>query len=106
MTATTGKPFKSLKTIDALEFVGFCTKYGTLEGDQWSYSPSVLSPDEAVDATGRLCNIFFLQAILQQANPGWGCELMTADITELIDDIERMHGPLDQNAIARAANAV
>tara|TARA_B100000902_G_scaffold24513_1_gene29501 strand:- start:703 stop:1005 length:303 start_codon:yes stop_codon:yes gene_type:complete len=96
--------FKSPKTIEALDFVGFCARYGTVDGNQWSYSPNMLRPDEAVEATARLCNICLLQAIV----PDWQCDLepMTADITELVENIERMHGPLDQNAVARAANSV
>lgn len=96
--------FKSPKTIEALDFVGFCARYGTVDGTQWTYAPHMLSRGEAVDATARLCNIYLLQAIL----PDWRRELepMTADVTELIKNIESVHGPLDQNAVASAANAM
>ena len=96
--------FQSPKTFEALDFVGFCSRYGTVDGNEWSYSPNMLTPDEAIDATARLCNVILLQAIL----PDWRHELesMTADITQLIKDIERVHGPLDQKAVARAANSV
>jgi len=97
--------FKSPKTIEALAFVGFCARYGTVEAEQWSYSPNMLRPDEAVEATARLCNIYLLQAIFPEWQGG-NLEPMTADINELVDNIERVHGPLDQNAIARVANSV
>lgn len=102
MTAARGTAFHSPKTVEALQFVGFSAKYGTLEGSQWSYSPNMLSRLEAVDATARLSNIYLLQVLF----PEWRSELVDADIGELIDAIERTHGPLDQNAIARAASAV
>lgn len=96
--------FKSPKTFEALDFVGFCARYGTVDKNGWSYSPDALSPEEAIDATARLCNVYLLQAIL----PDWRREFepMTADIAELIENIERVHGPLDQNAVARASNSV
>lgn len=95
--------FKSPKTIEALDFVGFCARYGTVDGNEWSYSPNMLRPDEAVEATARLCNIYLLQIFVSD----WQCDgPMTADITELVENIARVHGPLDQNAVARAANSV
>ena len=80
--------FTSNKTMHMLKMVGFCDRYGTYEGGEWTLYANDVNRDNAIDASARLC-----VGILLSAFPEYRCDLMANDLGRLNEGIETAFGP-------------
>ena len=93
--------FTSDKTMPMLNFVGFCDRYGTFEGQAWTLRADDVNRDNAVDASARLCT-----GILLSAFPEYQCDKMADDLARLDKWIESQFGPFNSQTMHDAMDAV
>ena len=93
--------FTSNKTMPMLKMVGFCDRYGTYEGSEWTLYANDVNRDNAIDATARLT-----VGCLLSTFPEYQCDLMVQDLRRLSEVIETEFGPFGGMEMYAAMNTV
>ena len=88
-------------TMRILNLVGFCDRYGTYEGREWTLRMDDVNRDNALDASARLCT-----GILLTSFPEYQCDNAADNLARIVEPIETSFGPFDAQAMHAAMNTV